>query len=438
MRRKHFFISFVAAVMLLLGSLSAFAQTGQLAGEVVLQQADGTTVPVAGAAVDVYRMDVGGKYETKTDKKGKFIFAGLPYVGTYTIAASAPNTRPGALGDVKAGRDGVYRVILSPGDGKRLTEAEAKTLVSGGSSSSGGGGGGGGGESKEDREKREEMLRKNAEIEAGNKKIEEANTIITRTFKTGNEALNAKNYDVAITEYTTGINADPTHPGAPSLLTNRSVAYRARGVDRYNAAVTSKDDAAKTSGLTAAQQDFRDAADSAAKAIELYKTQPAPTDPAALKSYETNKYFALAARAEAMRLLVSKADPAQADAGLTAYQEYIAVETDAAKKAKAQVDVAQMLLDAGSSDKAYAEFQKVLAENPESVDALLGAGLALFSTGDKTKYQEAANFLQRFVDKAPDTHKFKADAKAVLDNLKSQENIKPQKTTTTTGGRRRG
>ena len=435
MRRNHFFISLVAAVMLLCGTLSASAQTGQLAGEVVLQQADGKTVPVVGAVVDVYRTDLGGKYETKTDKKGKFIFAGLPYVGTYIITASAPEMRPGALGDVRAGRDGIYRVILSPGDGRRLTEAEAKSLVSGAPRT---GGGGGGGESAEDRKKREELMRKNAEIEAANKKIEESNVTVTTSFKAGNDALNAKNYDLAITQYTNGINADPTHPGAPSLLTNRSVAYRARGVERYNAAVTSKDDAAKTSGLAAAQQDFRDAADSATKAIELYKSQQAPTDPAALKNYETNRYYALAARAEAMRLLVSKADPTKADEGLTAYQEYIAVETAADKKAKAQVDVAQMLLDAGASDKAYTEFQKVLAENPESVDALLGAGLALFSTGDKTKYQEAANFLQRFVDKAPDTHKFKADAKAVLDNLKSQENIKPQKTTTTTGGRRRG
>ncbi|HEY0377248.1 MAG TPA: carboxypeptidase regulatory-like domain-containing protein [Pyrinomonadaceae bacterium] len=438
MRRNHFFISCVAAAMLLFGGLSASAQTGALAGEVIMKQADGTTVPVAGAQIDVYRTDVGGKYNTKTDKKGKFVFAGLPYTGTYLIAASAENARPDVLGDVKAGREGVYRLVLTPGDGKHLTEAEAKSMVSNSAAPATAGGGGGGGESKEDRAKREELLRKNAEIEAGNKKIEEANTTVTGSFKAGNEALNAKNYDLAITQYTAGINADPTHPGAPSLLTNRSVAYRARGVDRYNAAVTSKDDAAKSSGMTAAQQDFRDAADSAAKAVELYKTQPAPTDPAALKNYETNKYFALAARAEAMRLLVTKADPTQADAGLTAYQEYMAAETNPEKKAKAQVDVAQMLLDAGSSDKAYAEFQKVLAENPDNVDALLGAGLALFSSQDKTKFQEAANFLQRFVDKAPDTHKFKADAKAVLDNLKSQENIKPQKTTTTTGGRRRG
>ena len=34
-------------------------------------------------------------------------------------------------------------------------------------------------------------MRKNAEIEAGNKKIAEANEIIARTFKAGNEALTA-------------------------------------------------------------------------------------------------------------------------------------------------------------------------------------------------------------------------------------------------------
>ncbi len=433
MRRNRLFITLVAAAMLLLCNFSASAQTGQLFGEVTMQQADGTTVPAAGAQIDVFRLDVNGKYQTKADKNGKFIFAGLPYTGTYAISASAPSAKPDVVGDVKAGRDVNYKLVLTPGDGKRPTEAEVKGLAA--RSGAAAAGGGGGGESDEDRKKRLALEAENAKIAASNKRIEETNTTVTNSFKAGNDALNAKNYDLAITQYTTGIDADPTHPGAPSLLTNRSVAYRARGVDRYNAAVTAKDDATKASGMAAAQQDFRDAAASASKAVEMYKTQPAPTDPAQLKSYETNKYYALAARAEGLRLLVTKADPTQADAGLTAFQEYIAVETDAAKKAKAQVDVAQMLLDAGSSDKAYAEFQKVLADNPENADALLGAGLSLFSSGDKTKYQEAANFLQRFVDKAPDTHKFKADAKAVLDNLKSQENIKPERTS---GGRRRG
>jgi tetratricopeptide (TPR) repeat protein len=295
------------------------------------------------------------------------------------------------------------------------------------------------GESAEDRKKREELMAKNKEIEEGNKKIEASNTTVARTFKAGNDALNAKKYDEAIALYDEGIAADPTHPGAPSLLTNKSVALRARGVERYNASVQLTDDAAKTSGLEAAKKDFRDAAEASTKAVGMIKALPVPTDPAAQKSNEANKYFALAARAEAMRLLVTKADQSQADAGLTAFQEYIAVETAPEKKLKAQVDVAQMLLDSGSSDKAFAEAQKILADNPENTDAMLIAGLALFQSGDKAKFQEAANYLQRFVDKAPETHKLRASAKDALDYLKSAENVKPQKTpTTTTGGRRRG
>lgn len=432
MRRKYVFISFVAAAMLLLTNLAVAAQTGQLFGEVVMQQADGTTVPAAGAIIDVYRTDITGKFQTKTDKKGKFIFAGLPFVGVYVIAASAPNASPGVLSDVKAGREVNYKITLSAGDGRRLTEAEAKASGGGPVASSGGSKG----ESEEDRKKREELEAKNREIMASNAKNEKINEIIGRTFKAGNEALQAKRYDEAITFYNEGLAADAEQP---AMLTNKSVALRVRGVERYNAAITATDDAAKTSGLEAAKKDFREAAEAASKAVELVKAQTAPTEPAAaVTNFNTNKYHAFASRAEAMRLLVTKVDQAQADAGLTAFQDYIALETAPDKKAKAQADVAQMLLDAGASEKALAEAQKILTDNPENVDAMLIAGLALFQSGDKAKFQEAANYLQRFVDKAPETHKLRASAKDALDYLKSAENVKPQKTTTTTGGRRRG
>lgn len=431
MRRKYFLFSFAAALTLLLTSLAVSAQTGQLFGEVALKQADGTTVPAAGAAIDVYRTDLPGKYSTKADKKGHFVFAGLPFVGTYVVTASAPNARPDAIGGVKAGREVDYKLTLTPGDGKRLTEAEAKAMGSGGAPSNSGGDAPK--ESAEDRKKREELEAKNKEIMAQNEKNTKINEVIGRTFKTGNEALQAKRYDEAIASYDEGLAADAEQP---ALLTNKSVALRARGVDRFNVAVKAADDATKTSGLEAAKKDFRDAAEASTKAVQLIKAQTVPTDPAAQQSYNANKFFALSARAEAMRLFVSKADPTKADDGMAAYQEYIAAETDAAKKSKAQVDMAQMLLDAGQSDKAYAEFEKALADNPENVDALLGAGLSLFASGDKGKYQDAANYLQRFVDKAPDTHRFKADAKSTLDFLKTQENIKPQKTAPTPGRRR--
>ncbi|MDT5121314.1 MAG: hypothetical protein QOC96_796 [Acidobacteriota bacterium] len=427
MRRKYFFFSFAATLMLLLSNLAVSAQTGQLYGEVVIQQADGKTVPAAGATIDVYRTDISGKFQTKTDKNGKFIFAGLPFVGTYVVAASAPNARPDAISGVKAGRDVNYKLTLSSGDGRRLTEAEAKTITSAKPS----GDGEAPKESAEDRKKREALEAKNKEIMASNEKNKNINEIIGRTFKAGNDALQAKRYDEAITQYDEGLAADAEQP---AILTNKSVALRLRGVDRYNAAVKSQDEAAKTSGLEAAKQDFRDAAQAATKAVELIKAQTPPTDPAALKNFETNKFFALASRAEAMRLLVGKADPTQVDAGLTAYQEYIAVETAPDKKVKAQVAAAQMLLDVGQGAKAAEEFRKILATSTDNVDAELGLGLSLFSTGDKANFQEAANHLQRFIDKAPDTHPLKQSAKESLDYLKTQENVKPQ----ATGGRRKG
>ncbi len=445
MYRKHFFYTLAALAMFLFGSVLVSAQTGQLRGRVTMVGTDGKEVPAVGAQIDVYRTDVTGKYNTKTDKKGEFVFAGLPFTGEYVIAASAPNARPDLVGGAKAGREVEYKLTLQPGDGRRYTEAEAKGSSAPAAS-------GGGKESAEDRKKREEMEAENAKIAASNEKNTKINEVIGRTFKAGNEALKlgteaskANNrdeainqYSTAITQYNEGIAADPEQA---ALLTNRSIALRARGVERFNAAVQNKTDAAAASaGTDAAKKDFKDAADSAALAVKVLKAQNTPSEPAQLASYNANKLAAFAARAEAMRLFVSKSDPTQADAGIVAYEEYLAVEPNAEKKSKAQLDEARMLFDANAFDKAVVEYQKILTANPDNVDALVYAGLSLINVGytsnDKAKFQEGANYLQRFVDKAPENHSLKADAKAVLENIKAQQNIKPEKPAS--GGRRKG
>jgi tetratricopeptide (TPR) repeat protein len=410
---------FVAVISLFLGTVSAFAQTGQLRGHVLLQQADGTKVPAADAAIDVYRVDLPGKYPTKANKKGEFVFAGLPYVGNYVITASLPNARPVYQSNIKVGRDIDYELTLSPGDGSRLTLDQIKAAMAAG----GGTPSGGGGESAADKAKREELLRRNAEIAAENKKAGEINEVIGRTFKLGNEALKAKNYDEAIKQYKEGLAADADQP---ALLTNLSVALRARGVDRFNAGVKAKDQA----GQDAGKQDFRDAADAGNRAADLFKKQTAATDPVEQAKQTANKYFALAARAESMRLFVTKVDQSKADDGLVAFQEYIAAETDPVKKKQAELDAARMLLDAGQAAKALVEYRKLLAINPDDPDANFGAGLALFAdeTDPKTSYQQAANYLQHFVDVAPDTHQFKAEAKDILAELKNTQKVEPVRT----------
>ena len=443
MIRKYFYGVLAVAILVASASTTAFAQVGELRGQVMLEK-DGQKVPLAEAQIDVFRTDINGKYNTKTNKKGEFVFAGLPFVGTYTVAASHPTAAPNWVPGVKAVRDIPVEITLAPGDGKRLTLEEIKAAGGGTANpaaASGASGGAPSSESAADKAKREELMKKNKEIEDKNKKITEANEIIGRTFKAGNEALaaagaasKAKNSDEAVQKYTAavasydeGLAADPEQP---AILTNKAVALKGRGVERFNAALTSKtlDDAGKSAALQAAKDDFKAAAETSGKAVAMIKAQTAPTDVAEVARFNANKYAAMLTHAESMRLFVSKADGTQADAGLTAFKDYIAVEMDPAKKAKAELDMAQMLLDAGAADKALAEFKAILTTTPNSPEANLGAGLAVYATGDKAKFQEAGIFLQKFVEVAPDSNPMKDDAKAILTELKNSENVTPEKT----------
>jgi tetratricopeptide (TPR) repeat protein len=428
MFRRYFLPILASVVFVFSTSLLVSAQNGQLRGKVTLKQADGTIVPAADAVVDVFRSDLPGDFNLKTNKKGEFVHAGLPLQGTYIISVSMPGAQPYYLPGIRAGRDEEVKLELATGDGRRLTRADIKTLMA----KTPGSTPGAAKEPPVDKAKVEELKRQNAAIEAANKKAEASNVVIDRTFKAGNDALRVKNYDAAIAQYDEGLNADPDHPGAPALLTNKTMALTARAVDKYNAAVKGTDDAAKTAGIESAKKDWTEASQSGAKAVTMLKAMPAPSDAASANAAKLNLYFALMARADAMRLFVTKVDQSQADAGVTAYQEYIAVETDPVKKSKAEHDLAQMLFDANVFDRALTEYQKILTANPDDLNALLRAGQALFNIGainsDKTKYQEAANYLAQFVEKAPDTDPLKSDAKAILDTLKDQANVKPEKT----------
>src|SRR5919205_3007080 len=264
---KYFYGLIAVAILVMSVSVTAFAQVGELRGHVVMQQADGQKVPLADAQIDVFRTDMKAKYNTKTNKKGEFVFAGLPFVGTYTVAASHPSAAPNFQPGVKAGRDIDVELTLSPGNGKRLTFDEIKSAGGGSATPPTGGTPQ---PSAEDKAKMEELRKKNEAIEASNKKITEANEVIARTFKAGNEALQAagaaskaKNseeaiakYTAAVAQYDEGLAADPDQP---AILTNKSVALKGRGVERFNAAITSKtlDDTGKAAALQAAKDDFK-------------------------------------------------------------------------------------------------------------------------------------------------------------------------------------
>jgi tetratricopeptide (TPR) repeat protein len=431
MYRKYFFIISAALTVLLMTTASASAQIGRLRGEVTLKQADGNVVPVDSAILDVYRTDRGGNKEAKTDKKGNFTIP-LDIAGDYVLSISAPKAMPQML-RVKV-REEAYKITLEPGDGRRLTKDEVLAALNGTPIPGTQGGATTGGttaapaESAEEKAKRAEIERKNEEIKSKNVKIEQSNAIVMRTFKAGKDARVAKRYDEAIAQFNEGLAADPEQA---ALWTEKSIALRMRGVDRYNAAAKANDKA----GLEAAKKDMSDSAEAAKKAVDLAKAEPAVTDPKDQMSQNIRKLIGLENRAESMRLVVKYVDQSKAEEGFAAYQEYIAAETKEPEKKKAQLAAAQLLYDAGQYARAAEEFQKILAADPENIDATLGVGLALFAAGDKSKFQEAANYLQKFVDKAPADHPLKQSAKESLDYLTTQENVKPQKST---AGKRRG
>jgi len=441
MRRSYVINTLAVAVVLLFSAVLASAQVEPMRGSVKLVGADGKPAPVPAAIIDVWRTDMKAEYHTKADKKGDWVFAGLPFVGVYTVSVSAPGATPWARSGVKARNDQPVEIVMSPGDGRKLTETEAITVGKGGSSPAAGGGG----DSAAEKARADELVKKNAEISKANEKVENANKVVGDAFKSGNAALLAKNYDEAIKQYDTGLAADPDHPGIPSLLTNKSVALRTRAVDKYNTAITAKDDAARTAGIEAAKADFSAAAEASNKAVEMINKQPAGGDPSEQKQHALNKYFALAARAEAMRLFAMKVDTSKGAEAATAFVEYEAVETDAAKKTKAEKDYAELLFqtsgDQPGYEKAIGEFQKILEKNPDDTDALLRVGQALFNIGalnnnDKAKYQEASNYLQRYVDKAPEGQ-MKTEAKELIATMKQQANVTPEKTKPQTPPRKR-
>ena len=74
MFRKSLITLVISVGILLSAQLAAFAQYAPTSGKVLLQKADGTTEPIVGALVEVYRTDVkGGAPVGKQIRKVNFI-----------------------------------------------------------------------------------------------------------------------------------------------------------------------------------------------------------------------------------------------------------------------------------------------------------------------------------------------------------------------------
>src|SRR5215211_5461877 len=90
----------LSALLIILATIVS-AQTAQVEGTVKVKAEDGTLKPVAGALIDIYRLDVKGHWDMKTDKTGHFIRLGMPLQGTYLFVASGPGIQPTWLNNIR-------------------------------------------------------------------------------------------------------------------------------------------------------------------------------------------------------------------------------------------------------------------------------------------------------------------------------------------------
>ncbi len=424
MLSKRLLSFFFAALLVGVCATAVAAQSFSTATGRVLLEADGKKTPLKGATVGFYRLDVKGEFKATTGDDGRYNIANIPRAGTYAVIVSGPGAKASFFPNLKLSARDANDFTLEPGDGSAPSEEQIQEAIRVATAS--------GGDANAIRRAREE----DAKARAADDQARATNVNLNALLKTGNQALNSKKYDEAIAAYDQGIQADATQG---VFFRNKALALHARGLERYNAAASNKDAAAKKAGLETARADLKMAVEMAEKAVAAGRAsksgaagQSSASGAAASGTAQgrgSEELQFLDTRAESYRLAMRINAQVDGDAAVKAIQEYVAAETDAAKKDKAQAGLALAMLQAGKIQESAALSQQILASNPNNLDAMYVYALALAS--DEAKLNEAREAFQRFIAKAPETDARKQEAQQIVEGLKPAQN-------TNRGTRRRG
>lgn len=414
MKIKNLLSAILGCAFLTVLSLNAYAQVGRMEGDVFKA---GTTEPIVGADVQIIRTDIKGNYPVKTDKKGHFLHAGVPFVGTYTVIVSAEGHEPSFFTGVRPDKEPL-KFELRPGDGRKLTLEDTKKAAGGPAAA--GGAGAPPKISEADKKKADEEYKKAVAEREEAEKYNASVAVINAKLKEGNDAMAASNFAGAIAAFKEAVTANPTiHISHGNL----AIALQKRAVKSFN-----------EGNRDGAKQDFLDSIASCTKALEgldaQEKDSKQKSDPAQNKG---NRRTYLVVRAESEAILGGKYfDGPQAEAAVKDYDAIAELTDDPAKKKEFPVKGAKVLFDAGQTDSAIAAYQKILEADPSNIEGWHGIGLAYANAG---KFKESADSLQTFVEKAPNDPRA-AEAKAVIAELVRGNNLPPPKSLD--DGKRRG
>ena len=446
MYRKLFFTFFLLSAVLFGSTAVVIAQSAPVRGEVKLKKADGTVVPVADAVVDAYRTDLGkgSAPSAKTNKKGEFSFVGFPAGQTFALAVSAPGVGPKIEPNVKAGRENIV-ITVSEGTGRTLTEAEVREAIAAAVNMPSGE------LTAAQKKEQEEFLKKNAEIEVKNKKIQDGDAIAGKANSEGVVALKAKNYDLAIAKFAEGVAAVPDFVGStPVMLNGKLVAHKARGFDSYIEGAKSADAAVRKTKYDIANKDFDEGLAAFDQAMVVIKAAPAATDPADQKNRASVTMELLINGLEIHRLkAVTGIDSSKVAQASIIVEEYTAAEADVAKKTAAKMTLGDIMRASGEFDKAIAAYRSVLETSPDNNEVMASLGLSLVALGtsvepaNKEQLQEGLNYMQKYADTvsilptdSKQVQDFKQSVKDTVEYLKTEQKLKPQAPPKPTGRRK--
>lgn len=409
-------VGLTAAIILL--STLALAQMGQVDGTVKLGGK-----PVAGAQIDIYRTDVKGHWDTKTDKSGHYTHLGLPLVGTFIFIVSGPGLNP-AYQQARIVQMPVVDFAMEPGDGHTLTFEDVQKLIKGG-----------GGQPPKtlppaDRAKAEAVAKEQ------DSKVQEAKALQSNFdqarvhYNTGLEMIKTNatvqddptkqsNYTAALSEFEQAASVDPAKHAAMKLLNYRANANIAEvhyqlGVDLFN---KRKRDEAKPHFLAAV--------DASRKAITLATGDTAENNP----SLNTDLIVYYNILAKNAILLVEHFGTVDLVEGIIKDMD-TAAGLDVANKGKWGVMKADVYRSAGKTEDAVAAYKQVIAADAANFDALYGLGLTLIASTERPQIQEGANTLAEFVAKAPATDKRVPIVKEALEGVKNAYKVEAEKPAT--------
>jgi len=404
--------AWLAIAIIFLASVVS-GQTGAVEGTVKVKAEDGSKKPVAGALVDIYRMDIKGHWDVKTDKSGHYVRLGIPLTGDYIFVASGPGMTPTWITGIHITQAPTVDIVAEAGDGHTLT-LEQVLQARGGAPA--GGGTAPPSISSADRAKLEAAQKEQAakakegqEMQAG---FDQART----HYNTGVELMKANNFQNALSEFELATTVDPSKHAAMKLLAYKANANLAEthyqiGVDLFNKKQRPE-----------AKAHFEAAVAAVKKALALAASDTAENNPS-LNSDLIVYYNILGKNAMLLVEYYGAADIVDA----TVKELDKAEALDTANKNKWGAMKADLYRSGGRTDEAVAAYKKALAADANNFDALYGLGLTLIASSERAQIQEGANTLAEFLVKAPATDKRVPIVKSSLEELKNGLKIEAEK-----------